>query len=72
MVARTIDLEKKAAQAIKNYLTMRPASLYEQVLLNRGNERISERRVRKLVVRGLQKAVTPCAIRSRRIRHSKA
>ncbi len=43
VVARTIELEQKAVQAIRNYLKMRPATMYEQVLLKRGNEPISRR-----------------------------
>ena len=51
MVARTIELEKKALQAIKNYLDRRPRVMYEELFLNRDDAPFSERGVRKLVVK---------------------
>src|SRR5207249_217824 len=56
MAARTIELERKAIQAIKNYLVARPAALSEQLFLNYTNEPISERGVRKLVAKYLKLA----------------
>lgn len=56
MVARTIELERKATQAIKNYLIIRPKVLSEQLFLNYTNEPISERGVRKLVAKYLKLA----------------
>ena len=56
MAARSIELERKATQAIKNYLSIRPAALSEQLFLNYTNEPISERGVRKLVAKYLKLA----------------
>lgn len=56
MAARTIELERKATQAIKNYLIIRPKVLSEQLFLNYTNEPISERGVRKLVAKYLKLA----------------
>lgn len=52
--ARTIDLETKAARAIKSYLAIRPDSLDDRLFLNRYGESISERGVRKLVAKYLK------------------
>lgn len=51
MVSRTIELEKKAIQAIKNYLDRRPRTTFEELFLNRDNAPFSERGIRKLVVK---------------------
>jgi integrase/recombinase XerC len=51
MVSRTIELEKKAIQAIKNYLARRPHIAYEALFLNRDDAPFSERGIRKLVVK---------------------
>jgi site-specific recombinase XerD len=56
MAARTIELERKATQAIKNYLSTRPQALSEQLFLNYTHEPISERGVRKLVAKYLKLA----------------
>jgi len=56
MAARSIELERKATQAIKNYLVTRSAGVSEQLFLNYHNEPISERGVRKLVTKYLQQA----------------
>jgi site-specific recombinase XerD len=63
MVARTIELEKKALQALKGYLAVRLTGLYDQLFLNRYGEPISERGVEKLITRyvkaaGIKKKVT--------------
>jgi integrase/recombinase XerC len=50
-VAREIALEKKGIQALKSYLAMRPESLSDRLFLNYMGEPISERGVRKLVVK---------------------
>jgi integrase/recombinase XerC len=68
MVARSIELEKKAVQAIKNYLKTRPPVVYEQLFLNRDSEPISARGVRKVVTRyakaaGLTKKVSCHSLR---------
>jgi site-specific recombinase XerD len=50
-VSREIALEKKGMQALKSYLAVRPESLSERLFLNYMGEPISERGVRKLVVK---------------------
>jgi site-specific recombinase XerD len=50
-VSREIALEKKGIQALKSYLTVRPDSLSERLFLNYKGEPISERGIRKLVVK---------------------
>src|SRR6266498_4092817 len=42
MAARSIELERKATQAIKNYLNTRPRAISEQLFLNYTQEPISE------------------------------
>jgi site-specific recombinase XerD len=54
--ARTIELEKKGRQAIKNYLRLRTASSYTQLFLNRYGEPLSERGVRKIVTKYRERA----------------
>jgi site-specific recombinase XerD len=46
---RSIELERKVTQAIKNYLATRLNAAYNQLFLNRYSEPISARGVRKLV-----------------------
>src|SRR3712207_5545831 len=63
MVARSIELERKALQAIKTYLALRPTGMHEQLFLNRYGDPISERGVEKLITRygkqaGIKKKVT--------------
>jgi site-specific recombinase XerD len=48
---REIALEKRGVQALKNYLAVRPESLSDVLFLNYKGEPISERGVRKLVVK---------------------
>ncbi len=48
---REIALEKRGVQALKNYLAVRPESLSEAIFLNYKGEPISERGIRKLVVK---------------------
>jgi integrase/recombinase XerC len=50
-VSREIALEKKGIQALKNYLAVRPDSLSERLFFNYKGEPISERGIRKLVVK---------------------
>jgi site-specific recombinase XerD len=50
-VEREIALEKKGIHALKSYLAVRPESLSERVFLNYQGEPISERGIRKLVVK---------------------
>ena len=48
---RAIELEKRGVQALKNYLAVRPESLADILFLNYKGEPISERGIRKLVVK---------------------
>jgi integrase/recombinase XerC len=48
---RAIELEKRGVQALKNYLAVRPESLSDILFLNYQGEPISERGIRKLVVK---------------------
>src|SRR5918911_1743974 len=50
-VEREIALEKKGVHALKSYLAIRPNSLSARVFLNYQGESISERGIRKLVVK---------------------
>jgi integrase/recombinase XerC len=50
-IEREIELEKRGVQALKNYLAVRPESLSEAIFLNYKGEPISERGIRKLVVK---------------------
>jgi integrase/recombinase XerC len=50
-VSREIALEKKGVQALKSYLSVRPESLSDRLFLNYMGEPISERGIRKLVVK---------------------
>lgn len=71
MAQREIQLEKKGIQALKNYLNLREQTVMSQtsiVFLNRYGEPISERGIRKLVVRyrhkaGITKKITPHSLR---------
>lgn len=55
-VEREIELEKKAALALKNYLSVRPQVNLTHIFLNYISEPISERGIRKLVVKYRQNA----------------
>jgi site-specific recombinase XerD len=50
-VEREIALEKKGIHALKSYLAIRPESSSTRVFLNYQGEPISERGIRKLVVK---------------------
>ena len=50
-VEREIALEKKGIHALKSYLAIRPESISTRVFLNYKGEPISERGIRKLVVK---------------------
>jgi integrase/recombinase XerC len=50
-VAREIALEKKGLQALKSYLAVRSESYSDRLFLNYKGESISERGIRKLVVK---------------------
>jgi integrase/recombinase XerC len=68
MADRTIELEKKGSQAVKNYLRSRPQSLSDALLLNYQAEPISERGVQKLLAKyvklaGITKKISPHSLR---------
>ena len=48
---RAIELEKRGVQALKNYLAVRPESLSDVLFLNYKGVPISDRGIRKLVVK---------------------
>ncbi len=50
-IEREIALEKRGVQALKSYLVVRPESLSDVLFLNYKDEPISERGIRKLVVK---------------------
>jgi integrase/recombinase XerC len=50
-VEREIALEKRGIQALKNYLAVRPESLSSHLFLNYKGEPISDRGIRKMVVK---------------------
>jgi integrase/recombinase XerC len=50
-VEREISLEKRGMQALKNYLAVRPESLTSVLFLNYKNDPISDRGIRKVVVK---------------------
>jgi integrase/recombinase XerC len=50
-VEREIELEKRGMQALKNYLAVRPESLSPILFLNYKGEPISDRGIRKMVVK---------------------
>jgi site-specific recombinase XerD len=55
-IEREIALEKRGVQALKSYLAVRADSLSERLFLNYQGEPISERGIRKLVVKYTKKA----------------
>ena len=68
MAGREIELEPKVIKAIKNYLTSRPNISDGRLFLNYAHEPISERGLRKLVVRyrvaaGITKSVSCHSLR---------
>jgi site-specific recombinase XerD len=68
MSDRTIELEKKGYQAIRNYLQSRQQSLSDALFLNYQGEPISERGVQKLLAKyvklaGITKKISPHSLR---------
>lgn len=70
MVARDIELEKKAAQALKTYLASRPDVLDDHLFLNRDGEPLSDRGVRKLVAKYLERAGITKKVSPHSLRHT--
>jgi site-specific recombinase XerD len=69
-VAREIALEKKGLQALKSYLAVRPESLSERLFLNYKGEPISERGIRKLVVKYTKAAGITKKVSCHTLRHT--
>jgi site-specific recombinase XerD len=69
-VAREIALEKKGLQALKSYLAVRPDSLSERLFLNYKGEPISERGIRKLVVKYTKAAGITKKVSCHTLRHT--
>jgi site-specific recombinase XerD len=69
-VAREIALEKKGIQALKSYLSVRPDSLSERLFLNYMGEPISERGLRKLVVKYTKAAGITKKVSCHTLRHT--
>jgi site-specific recombinase XerD len=68
MADRSIELEKKGLQALRNYLRIRPQSLSDALFLNYQGEPISERGVQKLLQKyvklaGITKQISPHSLR---------
>jgi site-specific recombinase XerD len=68
MQARTIELEKKGTQALKNWLAVRPRTLSDRLFLNRDEEPLGERGVQKLLAKycqmaGITKRISPHSLR---------
>ena len=68
MADRTIELEKKGSQALRNHLQSRPQSLSDALFLNYQAESISERGVQKLLAKyvklaGITKKISPHSLR---------
>jgi site-specific recombinase XerD len=65
---RSIELEKRGMQAVKNYLAARPQSLSRQLFLNYQGDPISTRGVQKMLLKyqrlaGITRAITPHTLR---------
>ena len=69
-VSREIALEKKGLQALKSYLAVRPDSLSERLFLNYKGEPISERGIRKLVVKYTKAAGITKKVSCHTLRHT--
>lgn len=70
MVARTIELEKKALQALTSSIAVRGTTLDDHLFLNRNGEPLGERGVRKLVARYCQKAGITKKVSPHSLRHT--
>src|SRR5512132_529840 len=69
-VEREIALEKKGIHALKSYLAIRPESISTRVFLNYQGEPISERGIRKLVVKYRKEAGITKKATSHTLRHT--
>jgi site-specific recombinase XerD len=69
-VSREIALEKKGLQALKSYLAVRPESLSDRLFLNYKGEPISERGIRKRVVKYTKAAGITKKVSCHTLRHT--
>ncbi len=70
MAARDVELERKAIAAIKSYLLVRPPSSDDHLFVNRYGVAISERGVRKLVVKYRREAGITKKVSCHSLRHT--
>ncbi len=69
-VSREIALEKKGIQALKSYLAVRPETYSDRLFLNYMGEPISERGIRKLVVKYTKAAGITKRVSCHTLRHT--
>jgi site-specific recombinase XerD len=69
-VSREIALEKKGIQALRSYLAVRPEAYSDQLFLNYKGEPISERGLRKLVVKYTKAAGISKKVSCHTLRHT--
>jgi integrase/recombinase XerC len=69
-VSREIALEKKGLQAVRSYLAVRPESYSDRLFLNYKGEPISERGLRKLVVKYTKAAGITKRVSCHTLRHT--
>jgi site-specific recombinase XerD len=69
-VSREIALEKKGIQALKSYLAVRPETYSDRLFLNYKGEPISERGIRKLVVKYTKAAGITKKVSCHTLRHT--
>ncbi len=67
---RVLDLEKKATQALKNYLQLRPATLDDHIFLNYQGQGISDRGIKKVVSKYIKAAGITKQISCHSLRHT--
>ena len=70
MVTRTIEVEKKGIQALKNWLAVRPYSSADTLFLNRYGQPLSDRGVQKLVGNYRSKAGITKKVGCHSLRHT--
>jgi site-specific recombinase XerD len=69
-VEREVELEKRGVQALRNYLGVRPESMSDAIFLNYKGEPISERGIRKLVVKYRKDAGITKRVSCHTLRHT--
>ncbi|MGI8551926.1 MAG: tyrosine-type recombinase/integrase [Dehalococcoidia bacterium] len=68
--SRVIELEKKGIQALRTYMAVRPSVPYTTLFLNRDQEPLGERGVKKLVAKYLQLAGITRKVSCHSLRHT--